>query len=288
MTRFKTFVTFVGQITSVAHLRTVLCEVNFREESGGGDGHVRGRDGAAVVSLPEIAGLLRRHLLAVLVVLAIAAGVEYTFKHSAATYAETATMVFVPPESGVHPNPFAAVGGSLTEVAGVVAAKAMSPQEQQQVARAGGTGSYDVGLIDDYNLQYPSFSSPYLTVTTSSPDPTAANRTFTVLSQVLTNQFMAQQTQDGVLPNSRIQIVVAGDTGPLIQQGSPKRVLIGLIILTIVAVFGVAAFFDRHPVRLSRLGRGQTGSRRRVPGLSGISVPIRLAARSPNSREITE
>ena len=234
------------------------------------------------MSLPQIAGLLRRHLLAILVVLAIAAAVEYEFKHSAASYAETATMVFVPPESGVHPNPFAAVGGSLTVVAGVLAVNSMSPQEQQLVARAHGTGTYDVELVNDYNLQYPNFSSPYLTVTTISSDPAAAHTTYTVLSQLLTNQFMTQQAQDGVLPNSRIQIVVAGDTGPLIQQGSPKRVLIGLFILTIVAVFGVAAFFDRHPVRLSRLRR-KTGTRRLFPRLSGISWPIRLPARSPNN-----
>jgi hypothetical protein len=234
------------------------------------------------VSLPQIAGLLRRHLLAVLLVLIVAAGVEYEFKHSAATYAETATMVFVPPESGVHPNPFAAVGGSLTNIAGVIAASTMSPQEQQLVARANGTGTYDVELVNDYNLQYPSYSSPYLTVTTISPDPAAAHTTFTVLSRMITNQFTAQQVQNGTRPNDQIQIVVAGDTGPLIQQGSPKRVLIGLIILTIVAVFGVAAFFDRHPVRLSRLGR-QAGSRRRLPRLSGISAAIPLDVRSPNN-----
>lgn len=35
MTRFKPFATFVGQITYGADPRTVLCEVNFREESGG-------------------------------------------------------------------------------------------------------------------------------------------------------------------------------------------------------------------------------------------------------------
>jgi hypothetical protein len=35
MTRFEPFVTFVGQITSVADPRTVLCEVNFRKSRAG-------------------------------------------------------------------------------------------------------------------------------------------------------------------------------------------------------------------------------------------------------------
>lgn len=218
-----------------------------------GFGYAGGRNEAPVMSLPEIAGLLRRHLIAVLVILAIAVCVEYEFKHSTASYTETSTMVFVPPESGVHPNPLEAVGGALTVTAGVIAAQAMSPAEQQEVQRMGGAASYDVELVNSYNLQYPNFSLPYLTITTTAADPAAAHRTYIILAKQLTNQFNAQQAESGTLSNSRAQIVVAGDTGPLIQQGSPKRALFGLIILTLVAVFSVATFFDRHPVRLSRL-----------------------------------
>lgn len=205
------------------------------------------------MSLGEIAGLLRRHLIAVLVVLAVAACVEYEFKHSTASYAETSTLAFVPPHSGVHPNPLEAVGGSLTEDAGVIAAQAMSPAEQQQVQRLGGAASYDVALVNSYNLQYPNFSLPYLTITTTAADPVTAHRTYTIVARLLENQFQTQQAESGAQSNNRSQIVVSGDTGPLIQQGSPKRALIGLIILTLVAVFSVATFFDRHPVRLSRL-----------------------------------
>ena len=219
----------------------------------GGFGYAGGRNEAPVMSLPAIFGLLRRHLIAVLVVLAVAACVDYEFKHTTASYAETSTMVFVPPESGVHPNPLEAVGGALTVTAGVIAAQVMSPAEQQEVQRMGGAAGYDVELVNSYNLQYPNFSLPYLTITTTAADPSTAHSTYVILTKLITNQFNAQQAEYGTQSNSRAQIVVAGDTGPLIQQGSPKRALFGLILLTLVAVFSVATFFDRHPVKLSRL-----------------------------------
>jgi hypothetical protein len=204
------------------------------------------------MSLPAIAGLLRRHFLAVLAVLLLAAGVAYAFKHTAPTYTEDATMVFVPPISGAKPNPFEAVGGSLTEAAGTVAVNTMSPQGQRQVLQAGGIAQIDVELLNSYNLQYPNFTEPYLTVATTSQNFPAVHQTFTVVTKLLTQDFVTQQERDGVTPGNRIQLVLAGDTGPLLEQGSSKRALGGLIILTLVAIFGVASFLDRHPIRLFR------------------------------------
>ena len=229
------------------------------------------------MSLPEIAGLLRRHLLAVLAVLIVAAGVAYTFKHTPPTYSETATLVFVPPESGTHPNPFEASSGSILEAAGTIAIQVMSPQGQQRVRAAGGTAQVDVGLVNGYNLQYPNYPNPYLTVTTTSRDFPAVHRTFTAANKVLTDEFTATETQDNVTPNNQVQIVMAGDTGPLAEPGSSKRALGGLIILTIVAIFAVAAFFDRHPVRLMRSGR-----RTPEPRPSQMRIP-RLQAGDPAS-----
>ena len=87
------------------------------------------------MSLFGALALLRRHFVAVLVILIIAVGVEYSFKHSAPAYAEVGTLVFIPPVSGAHPNAYSAVGGSILEAAGTLAVNAMSPQEQQQVLR---------------------------------------------------------------------------------------------------------------------------------------------------------
>lgn len=226
----------------------------------GGTERAGGPDEALAVSLPEIAARLRRHVLAVLVVFVLAAGVAYGFKHTAPTYSETATMVFIPPASTLHPNPFEAVGSTLTKAAGAIAADVMSPQGRQQVLNAGGTAQTDVELVNGYDLEYPFYSEPYLTVTSTSTDPDSVQRTFTLISKLITNEFTAQQVQAGVAPINRIQIVQAGDTGPLVQPGSSKRVLGALALLTIIALFAVVSFLDRHPVRLSRF------SRLRVPG----------------------
>lgn len=213
------------------------------------------------MSLFGALALLRRHFVAVLVILVIAAGVEYTFKHSAPAYAEVGTLVFIPPVSGAHPNAYSAVGGSVLEAAGTLAVSAMSPREQQQVLRGGGNAAYDVELLNSYNLEYPNFSNAYLMVSTASTDPVAVHRTFALVTRLVTSQFQAQQVADGATANNRIETVMAGDTGPLVQQGSSKRALIGLFILTIVAVFAAASFLDRHPVRLPWPGRRTGGAR---------------------------
>jgi len=210
--------------------------------------------------LPEIAGRLWRHALAVLAVLFVAAGVAYSFKHTAPTYQESASIIFLPPISGAKPNPFSAVGGSLTEAAGAVVADFMSPQGLDRVRQAGGTADVDVELLNSYNLEYPNYSSPYLTVTTSSQDFGAVHQTFKLVTKLLIDRFNARQVQYSVAANNQIYPDLIGDTGPLEGQGSSKRALVGLAILTIVAVFAVTSFLDRHPIRLSRLlNRGAAG-----------------------------
>jgi hypothetical protein len=221
------------------------------------------------VTLPEIAGLLRRHVLAVLAVLVVVLGVAYSFKHTAPTYAETATITIVPPVSGVHPNAFTAVGGALSTAAGAIATTAMSYQSRQQVLGEGGTAQIDVEPVNSYDLEYPNYSSPYLTVTTTSTDFSAVHHTFTLVNNLITSQVMARQVQDNVTPNNQLQLVVSGDTGPLLEQGSSKRALGALVILALVAVFGVATFLDRHPPRLIRSFRKrmpeERSSRTRLP-----------------------
>jgi hypothetical protein len=216
------------------------------------------------VTVSEIVRRLWRHPIAVLVIIFSAVAVLHSIKNAPPTYGETGTMVFLPPYSGVHPNPYTAVGGSLTPTAGVIAAQVMSPRGQQQVAQAGGTASYDIGLVNSYNLQYPDYSNPYLVITTTDTNPDAANKTFTVVTRMLSAEMTASQIANGVPKRDRIFTQLAGDSGPLLEQGSPKRSLAGLIILTIVAVFAATAFLDRHPVRLGRLFGVRT-ARARVP-----------------------
>ena len=229
-------------------------------------GEIADTIGELLVSLPEIGALLRRHVLAILAVILVSGGVAYSFKHTQPTYAETGTMVLLPPISGVKPNPFEAVGSSLTDAAAVLSFDVMSPAGQQRVIRAGGTAQVDVELVNYYNLQYPNFVNPYLTITTTSTDPNAVHSTFTLVTKMLTKDLTTRQD---VAPNNQILIELAGDTGPLIEQGSSKRALGGLAILTLIAIFAVAAFLDRHPIwrRRERAGaRVPAAPRRPGPG----------------------
>lgn len=216
------------------------------------------------MTVSEIVGRLWRHPIAVLVIIFCAVGVLHSIKNAPPTYGETGTMVFLPPYSGVHPNPYTAVGGSLTPTAGVVAARVMSPQGQQQVVQAGGTAAYDIGLVNGYNLQYPDYSSPYLDITTTDTNPDQVYKTFNIVTRMLSGEMTAAQIDNGVPPRDRIFTQVAGPSGPLLEQGSPKRSLAGILILTIVAIFAATSFLDRHPVRLGRL-LGLGTARARMP-----------------------
>jgi hypothetical protein len=225
----------------------------------------------------EIAGRLWRHPIAVLVIIFCAVGVLHSIKSAPPTYGETGTMVFLPPYSGVHPNPYTAVGGSLTPTAGVIAAGIMSPQGQQQVAQAGGSATYDIGLVNGYNLQYPNYSSPYLDITTTDTNPDQVYKTFNIVTRMLSREMTAAQIDNGVPKRDRIFTQVAGASGPLLEQGSPKRSLAGIIILTLVALFAVTAFFDRHPVRLGRLlGLGTASTRMPRARPAGIQQASRV------------
>lgn len=203
------------------------------------------------MSPQAIAALLRRHIVAVLVVLAIAASVGYTLRRAPVQYQDGATMVFTAPPSTLFPNPLTSLSGTLIETAGTMAVAAMSEQAEQDVQLAGGTTSYDVELVNGYNLEYPSFSDPYVMITANAPSAAQAQHTFNLVTQVLMRNLLLDQA--GVLAVNRISARVIGVTGPLSQQGSVKRVLAGLLMLTLVAVFSVACFLDRHPIRFRRL-----------------------------------
>ena len=224
-----------------------------------------------IVTTWDFAALFRRHLAAVLAVLVVAAGLAFAFKTTPATYAEGGTVVFNQPVSQAQPNPYLSSGGTLISAGGVIAAYMMGEQGRQQVAGAGGSTaggtSYDVALVNSYNLEYPNYSTPEVTVTASGTDLAAVVHTFNAMMHVLTSYLASQQTAAGAPAVDLITAKLIGGTGPLAQPGSSKRVFGGLLLLTLIAVFSVCVFLDRHPVRLNLLGRSR-GARRAVsPGL---------------------
>ena len=238
-------------------------------------GHLRqGRehDGALLVSLQEIAALMRRHLAAVLVVIICAAAVAVIFKRAPVTYQESGTVVFKDPVSAGFPNTYTSFSGSLVKAAALMAASAMSPQDGQQIRAAGGTAAYDVAPYNGYNLEYPDYSDPYVIVTAAATDPAQVQHTFNVVTQQLYTDLVSRQVQAGVSTVNRITASLVGDSGPVPQPGSSKRVDAGLLVLAIIAAFAVAIFLDRHPMRLNRLLRrsGFPGTR------TGDGGPARL------------
>jgi hypothetical protein len=204
------------------------------------------------VNPQAIVGLIRRHLIAVLVVMLTTVAVTYYLKKTEQPYQDTATVVFTSPASAAFPNPYASFGGSLIEAAGVISVFAMNPTSQRQVRAAGGTADYSVTLVNTYNLEYPAFSLPDLAVSTSSVNPAEASRTFTLVTKMIEKTLWDRQQADHVPMQSRIGVRVLGESGPLPTKGSMKRVYGGVLVLAIVAALGIASFLDKHPVRLRR------------------------------------
>jgi hypothetical protein len=202
------------------------------------------------VSPQEIAALLRRHIAAVLLVGVIAVGVAYHIKRTPPTYQESATVYFTGPTSAASPNPYVTFSDSLIGTAGAIAIIAMSPQGQQQVSAAGGTGAFDIALVNSYNLEFPVYGTPAVTVTTTSQDPNAVHQTFTAVTKVLKRDLAERQAQAGVPSAHRIGTHIVNDSGPIVLVGSNKRVFAGLLVLTVVAALSVASFLDRHPIHL--------------------------------------
>ena len=200
------------------------------------------------MNLREIAALMRRHIIAVMVILVLAASVGYMLKRTKPVYEETGTVVLAIPSSAQNPNPYNFFGDSLTYTGYVIVHMLMSPQGQQQLRAAGAIGTFNLALVNAYNEEYPNYE-PYIAVTGGSRDPADAHRTFAIVAKVLSDDLSAMQAQQGVLPLDRISGTMVGDSGTIIQSGSPKREYGMLAALVIVVVFTVVLFLDRHPLR---------------------------------------
>ena len=201
------------------------------------------------MTLSEIAALMRRHVLAVTVTLLISAAVGYAIGRTAPLYSESATVVFAAKNSpaGSRSNPSFAVPLIAT---GVMMAQTMtSPPGQSQVRSAGGTAPFQFVPVNQYSQQYPNYDEPAATLTTTSPQPADARRTFGAVLRLLGQRLASMQARARVPLRSRIQDSLVGDTGLTVQRNSSIRVLAGLVLLTLVAVFTVANFLDRRPRR---------------------------------------
>ena len=173
------------------------------------------------MSPPNIVAMLRRHLIAVAVACLAVLGFGYHLAHMNPGYTDVGTIGFIAPNDPL--TGFADSRG--TQAIKVATAEyMMGSAASQQVRAAGGTANYDVELVNSYNEEYPDYSQPYVTVTTNSPDPTAALNTYNAVVSVLIKDLAQRQAQQGARPKVQITALPVNTTGPTIQSGSNKRV----------------------------------------------------------------
>ena len=197
------------------------------------------------MSPQQLMALVRRHVVAVLVVLILAAGLYYHIEHADPGYTDAATVAFTSPGAGLF-----IYSQDLLVIDALVTNQVMSQEGQQKVRNAGGTASYDVALINLNDEDFPNYSNPYVTVTTSSANPGDAQNTFSAVMQVMQEDLTSLQAQQGAKPKTWMGLrTIADPSGPIARTGSPKRTFVALAALAIIAAFMIAEFLDRHPVR---------------------------------------
>jgi len=209
------------------------------------------------VTFRELAGLMRRHLLAVTVVLMIAAGVGYGLRRTPPLYSESAAVMFTVKGSLADSRPSASYLSSLIATEVMMAETLMTSPWQSKIRDEGGEGSFDFTPFNSYSLQYPNYYEPGATLTAVSRRPADVKRTFTLVFQLLGQRLSAMQAKARVPARDRIQALLVGNDTPVAQPGSPKRVLGGLLMLAVIAVFTVMNFLDRRSGRLFRSTRGR-------------------------------
>jgi len=193
-----------------------------------------------------IAGLMRRHLLAVTAVLIIAVCVGYDIRNSPPMYSESATVEYALASSMAKSDVKGQFAIPLIATEVMMSQALMSQPAQGQVRAAGGTAQFEFVPANLYSLQYPNYDEPGAAFTTTSQRPADVRRTFLVVLRLLGQRLAAMQAQAGVPARNRIRTFLVGDTGPIARPGSSTRVSAGLTVLTVVAVFMVANFLDRR------------------------------------------
>ncbi len=198
------------------------------------------------MSFRRIAGLLRRHLAATMVVLVLAAAVGWGLASRSRSYSESTTVVFTVPRGLADAVLSPPVRHSLVATEIMMSDTLITPAVKNTIHETGGTAPFTLTPFNLYNMQYPDYSEPYVTLTATSPQAPATQRTYAAVLRVLESRLTAIQKQAGVPRKERIHTYFAGATGLTQQRGSRVRVFAGLGVLTVVAVFSTAIFLDRR------------------------------------------
>ncbi len=98
------------------------------------------------MSLGQIVALMRRHLVAVVAIFVLTAGVAWQIKHTPPPYTESANVIFTPP--AVNPySSFSSYPSALLSTAEVMTETMLGAESRQEVLAAGGTADFTIGLV---------------------------------------------------------------------------------------------------------------------------------------------
>lgn len=204
------------------------------------------------MDLRSLAKLFGRHKVAVALGLLLAILVAVYVKEAPPMYQESGTFLFIEPNSPGSPNPYNSFSGNLVFTGYLMTRELNSLNPQQHLRQLGGTATYSVGMVNSYNLEYPAYDTPYATVTTTSQDPLAVQRTFALVARSLTNLLASSQANYRVKAPSRIVLRAVDDSGVVAVRGSSKRVFAGLLLLAVVGLFMSVRLLDRNNFHLGR------------------------------------
>jgi hypothetical protein len=183
-------------------------------------------------------------LCAVAGVLILAALTAVAVEHDPPTYLESALVVLVARDTPRLDGPGSTVGESLITTSATMVQSLASARSMTLIHEIGGTSNYSLALVNFYNQDYPEYSYPLATGTATADRAAAARQTFSAVLR--TFRRLLADRQAGVPPAGRISVLVVGDTGPVLQPGSPKRSLAGLALLTVIAAVTVSRLAGRH------------------------------------------
>ena len=178
----------------------------------------------------------RLNLAFVAIVLVLAAGTGYELRNTPPTYQEGALVVFSLPKSESAANAYTIFARSLISSSDAITRLLMSPQAQRQIRAAGGTADVSMALVNLYSEQYPDYGQPLANLTAVSPNSADVRRSFVIAVRLIGRLLAVRQEHANVRPRNRITPQIVGDTGPVIQVGSSKRMYAGLALLTLVGV----------------------------------------------------
>jgi hypothetical protein len=184
----------------------------------------------------------RLSLAVVTIVLMLTVVAGYEIRSSRPSYLESALVVFSLPKSQSAPYAYTMFASSLITSGEVATQVLMSPQVQRQIREAGGTAEVSLKLVNLYSEQYPNYGHPLANLTALSQSAAKVHRSFEIAVRLVRRLLAARQAHEGVRSRNRISAQIIGDTGPVVQDGSSKRVYAGLAVLAVIAVSVVRGF----------------------------------------------